>query len=110
SAVRRRCCAIRRRSAVRCRGSVTAHGCRSAPPEGGRSGLLRRVTAAIRMDGEVLSLVAVHRIRPLPLPATEPGALVVEEGLLNLLAGVHDEGTVLDDRLADGAPLQHEQL
>ena len=48
--------------------------------------------------------------RPRPGPAAEAGALVVGERLLDLGLGVHHERPVLDDGLADRAPLQHQHL
>src|SRR4051812_40139960 len=39
----------------------------------------------------------------------ERPALVIPNRLLDLLGAVHDEGTVLDDRLADGLACQEEE-
>ena len=45
-----------------------------------------------------------------PGPAAEAGSLVVLEGLLDFGTGIHDERTVLTDRLADRFPLQQQEL
>ena len=51
------------------------------------------------MHGEAAVAGVVHRVVAVPGPSAEPGALVVVERLLDLLAGVHDERPVLGDRL-----------
>src|SRR3954469_6857669 len=72
-----------------------------------RSGAL---DAAVGVAGEPALGARVHRVVRRPRPAAEPGALVVEERLLDLLASVHHERTMLHHRLADRLALQDEQL
>ena len=66
--------------------------------------------ATVSVLGEAAGVAWVHRIVALPGPAAEARALVVEHGVDDLRARVHHEGAVLRDRLADGPPLQEDQL
>jgi hypothetical protein len=52
----------------------------------------------------------MHRVIGGPGPASESGAAVVRERLLDLSFGVHDEGPVLGHRFPDGSALQKEEL
>ena len=68
------------------------------------------VAAAVRMQGEAALAARMHRIRAWPGPTAELSALVVVDGLLNLLPGVHDKRAVGCDGFADGAAAQQQEF
>ena len=75
-----------------------------SPAAGGRAG-----QAAAQSAAEAASLPATTTARGIGRVATladmepaELAGLVILDGLDDLLAGVHDEGAVAEDRLADG--------
>src|SRR3569623_2451419 len=79
----------------------------SPPPPASSAGLLGPPGD---VPGEATLLARMHGLVAGPGPAAEAGALVTGEGLADLRLGVHDEGTVLRDRLADGPALQQQHL
>src|SRR5262249_29272600 len=64
----------------------------------------------IRVARESASLARMHRLVLAERPAAELRAAIVVERLLELRARVHDERTVLRDRLGDRRALEHEDL
>ena len=68
------------------------------------------VRVTVRMDGESTGVRRVYGIIGGPGPPTEAGSLVVTERLLDSRLVVHDEGTVLGDRLTDRPPLEDQDL
>ncbi len=79
---------------------------------GSRAPALRRrpFRLAVGAPREAPGVSRVHRLVARPGPAAELRALVVGEGLLDLVARVHHERAVLHDRLADRAALQQQDL
>ena len=70
----------------------------------------RPVLAAVGPAREAPGLAVVHGIVGGPGPTAELGGAVVGERLLDLGLVVHHERSVLRDRLADRATLQHERF
>src|SRR2546426_161082 len=70
----------------------------------------RSLDVAVRVTGEAARIARVDGIVRGPGPAAEAGGLVIAEGLLDFVAGVHHEWSVLGNRFADGTALQQQQL
>ena len=60
------------------------------------------------MLGKAATLAFVHRRIVGPRPTAKLGTLVIVEGLLQLLARVHDKGAVLRHRLGNWPALQEQ--
>jgi hypothetical protein len=64
----------------------------------------------VGMSGETSNVAWLYGIIGWPGPTTKTGGLIVEQRLIDTGAVVHDEGSVLGDRLTDGSALEYENL
>jgi hypothetical protein len=64
--------------------------------------------SSIGMEGEPAGIAVVHLGGFGPWPTSKLGAVVIVEGLVDFFFGIHHEGPVLNDLLADGLALKQE--
>ena len=65
----------------------------------------RSLGAPVCMASEAMTVLAMDRRGAWPGPSPKLSASIVLEGLSDLLAGVHHEGSMLYDRFTDGPSL-----
>src|SRR5690606_36428355 len=92
------------------RATLEAHSAVAPARATSSGGASRLLAPAVGPHREATGVEAVDRVLLRPRPATEAGAAVVGERLVDLGLGVHHERAVAGLRLADRSALQEEHL